>query len=129
VKGPPAADKPVAYSEEDGFACTETNVAPRADVVLAAIGGGINFVALGTATGTPPADQTAQQRHDAEVRWATTFWSGIAIAAVATASALWGFRTTRLCREYIDSPRTKRALLRQRREALEAEMAGAQANP
>jgi hypothetical protein len=129
VKGPPSDDEPVVLSDDGGFACTETNLVPKADIALAALGGGINFVALGTATGTPPADQTAEQRHDAEVRWATMFWSGIAIASVATVSALWGFRKTRLCREYIESPRTRRALLRQREKVLQAELAGAQADP
>ena len=129
VKGPPSDDEPVAYSEEGGFACTETNLVPKADIALAALGGGINFLALGTATGTPPPDQTAEQRHDAEVRWETMFWSGIAIASVATVSALWGFRKTRLCREYIESPRARRALLRQREKALQAELAGEQADP
>ena len=127
VKGPPSPDEPPPDSAEDGFSCTEVNTAPRADVVLAAIGGGINLVALGTATGTPPANQTAQQRQDSETRWATMFWSGLAIAGVATVSALWGFRNTRKCRDYVESPRTRRALRLPREAALQSE--GAQPAP
>ncbi len=129
VKGPPSPDEPIQDWAEEGFACTEVNTAPRADVVLAAIGGGINFVALGTATGTPPPNQTAQQRQDSETRWAIMFWSGLAIAGVATVSALWGFRNTRKCREYVESPRTRRALRLQREAALQAESAGAKPAP
>jgi len=52
-----------------------------------------------------------------------------AVAAVATVSALWGFTTTRQCREYADLPTTRRALLLQRQKALEAEMVEADAHP
>jgi hypothetical protein len=129
VKGPPSPDEPVRYSEEGGFACTEVNVAPKADIVLAAIGGGINFLALGTATGTPPANQTAQQQQDSQTRFVTMFWSGLAIAGLGTVSALWGFHTTRKCREYVESPWTRRALRRQREAAMQAEAAGEQPQP
>lgn len=129
VKGPPSANKPVVYSEEDGFGCTDTNFAPKADVVLAGIGGWMSFSGLVAATGTPPPDQTAEQHHDAEVYKATMFWGGLAVAAVATASALWGFTTTRQCREYADLPTTRRALLLQRQKALGNEMAGVEASP
>jgi hypothetical protein len=129
VKGPPAADKPVVYSEEDGFGCTESSFAPKLDIVLAGVGGWATLGALAVAMGTPSPDQTAQQRHDADVYKATMFWGGLAVAAVATISTIWGFTTTRKCREYADLPTTRRALLLQRQKALDAEMAGAEANP
>ena len=128
VKGPPSPKEPLGYTSEEGFSCTETKAAPIADVVLASTGGMASFAILGTLTGTPPQDQTAQQRQDGNTARGYVFFGGLVVAAVGTAAAIWGFHTVRKCREYIDSPSTRRGLLHLREKALQAEAGGDQAS-
>src|SRR5450631_3778407 len=124
VKAPPSPDEPIHYSAEDGLACMEMNTAPRADVFLAPISG--LLITLQAAGDTPTVNQTAQQRQNSEARGTVIFLSGLAVAGVFTLSALWGFRKTRKCREYFETPRTRRSLRLQRQAASQAEVAGDQ---
>jgi hypothetical protein len=103
VKGPPRpGEKPDVQNET---ACTERNALPVTDTVVASIFGAeasANFLLMGI--GTPPPTQTAAQRHDSETTAYAFIGSALAVAGVTAASAIWGFRTTRRCREYVHDP-------------------------
>jgi hypothetical protein len=110
VKSPP----PPGNRRQDPFEpvadCTETRIPPIVDVVAASIAGVfIAFAAVDTLTGTP-LNATAQQNHHYETIRAEMFWGGLVGSGITVASAIWGFRTTRKCREYVDEKSTKDVL-------------------
>ena len=102
VKGPPAS----AGGRPDPFEamadCTETRVPPVLDTVAAGLAGAYALAAVATLTGTPPPDATEEQIDHTDTVHAEFFWGGLIVGAVMTASAIWGFRATRKCREYVE---------------------------
>ena len=100
VKSPP----PPGNRRQDPFEpvadCTETRIPPIVDVVAASIAGVfVAFAAVDTLTGT----------HNETLR-AEMFWGGLVTSGVTVASAIWGFRTTRKCRDYVEEKTRKDAL-------------------
>jgi len=77
------------------------------DTVATTIAGALAYVAVATLTGEPPPNTTAQQTNQNETIRAEMFWGGLVGSGITVASAIWGFRTTRKCREYVDEKSTK----------------------
>ena len=110
VKSPP----PTESRRRDPFDavadCTETRVPPILDTVAASIAGASALVVVGTLTGTPSPNTTAQQTNQNDTIRAEMFWVGLVTGGVTLASAIWGYRTTRKCREYVEEKSRKDAL-------------------
>jgi hypothetical protein len=98
VNGPPSPDA-TAVVARDGSVCTNRNALPVMDVVLASGAGGLFVISR---IGTPPANQTPAQRQDLERRRKIVSISALVVGGIAAASAIWGFHTTRKCRQYIE---------------------------
>jgi len=100
VQGPPPRDensRPPLFDSE----CTRSRLFPIADTVLAAWAGSTLLGTLILSTiGTPPADQTPAEREASQHKALVIEISALAIGAIPTASAIWGFHTTRKCRDY-----------------------------
>jgi hypothetical protein len=104
VNGPPSADA-TAVVAMGGSVCTNRNTLPVLDVVLASAAGGL-FVISGI--GTPPSNETPEQRQDREQRGKIAAISALMVGGVTAVSAIWGFHTTHKCRQYIeDNAETK----------------------
>jgi hypothetical protein len=105
ANGPPSADAMTVVAL-DGSVCSNRNTLPVMDVVLASASGGL-FVLSGI--GTPPSNETTQQRQDREQRGKIVAISALVVGGVAAASAVWGFHTTHKCRQYIEANAEKKA--------------------
>jgi len=104
AQGPPAKDensrRPIFDSE-----CTRSNFFPAVDTALAASAAA---TLLGTlllsSIGTPAANKTAAERQASENKARVIESGALVLGAIPTASAIWGYRTTRKCREYEEGP-------------------------
>jgi hypothetical protein len=107
VKSPP----PPEIRRQDTHAaiadCTETKILPILDTVAASIAGAFVLVAVGTLTGTPAPNTTAQQTNQNDTLRVEAFWGGLLGSGLTLASAIWGYRTTRQCREYVEERRRR----------------------
>lgn len=75
------------------------------DTALAASAAGTLLGTLLLSTiGTPPANQTAAERQAGENEARVIVIGALVLGAIPTASAIWGYRTTRKCREYEEGP-------------------------
>jgi len=85
--------------------CTRSKFVPVLDTILAASAGAMLAGAMLASTiGTPPANQTPEERQ-ASLREARVLEIGALVAGIVpTASAIWGFHTVRKCRAYEEDP-------------------------
>jgi hypothetical protein len=82
--------------------CNEHSRLPNADVTVGTIIAGVaSAELLFSSMGTPPDNETAAHREDADRRVKIWVGSAFAVAAITIASAIWGFHTRDKCHDYI----------------------------
>jgi hypothetical protein len=79
----------------------EEKIFPAMDSVLAGIAGAFAFAAVATLSGTPSPGATSQQTDASTRKREIMFLAAVSLAGPTTASAIWGFVTTKRCREYL----------------------------
>jgi hypothetical protein len=98
VKPPPPhieVPRPIKRGHEP---CTRLNIVPALDIGVASIAGGLVVI---SAIGTPSPDTTPEERAQLERTANITALVFLPIAALAAASAIYGFYETSKCQEYM----------------------------
>jgi len=90
VEGPPKPDETPFRRMDDSF-CTERNGAPVVDTVAAGVLPFVGLMSLYNLGGGRDVGETEAM---------VTLTSALVLSGVEAASAIWGFHTTRKCRQY-----------------------------
>ena len=106
VEGPPTAHERGTFEPLDE--CTESFKSPTTDTVFAA---GIPLFVLALAAGPGQGTgATKESSANQERTFAVMGISALAISAVLTTSAIWGFHTVKKCRRYVEEPLARQPL-------------------